>query len=198
MKKPLLLIAAMLMLLAQTQAQSDTTIWLNIRKFETNHYIFSFPYAWDKIWDKPDAGQDFKVEFTAVGIPFQYLHTPLVAILNTRTIDADSMQAAIKYVIEEVNAVPDKLFPPGKDFDFSVVTIANEKRSNLIQTRFYRKNKALHYTHYYLVTFIEAEKKAAIVNVTFQYKDSTYKCEEENHLLEYMLRVFRRFELREF
>ena len=197
MKKPLLLIAFLLMLLANTRAQSDTTIWLNIRKFETNHYILSFPYAWDKIWEKPDAGQDFKVEFTAVGIPFQYLHTPLVAILNTRTIDADSMQAAIHYVIDEVNAVPDKLFPQGKDFDFSVVTIANEKRANLIQTRYYRKNKALHYTHYYLVTYMEEAKKAAIVNVMFQYKDSAYQCEKENNLLEYMLRVFRRFELRD-
>ena len=172
------------------KAQTDTSIYLMQKKVETTEYTFSVPDRWKKIDNIDQSSKDRKFEFTEVALPKLYNNNALTASFSLRRYACDSLKVVDDYIISEITSYPDRVTPPGKNYQRDTFDIASKEQGILISTHFYRRNKVSNFTRYDLLVYSAKRKAAYMLNVTYQYRDPGYGIENELKLKEYALRVF--------
>ena len=177
-------------------AQTDSTIYSVQKKVETNEYIISVPEKWRKTDAIDQSSKDRKYEFSEVSLPKLYNNSPLLATFSLRKYVCDSIRAAEDYVISEITSYPDRVTPPGRNYEQDTISIESGEKATFISTHFYRRTKVSNFTRYDLVVYSKNRKAAYMLSITFQYKDSTYGIEKELKLRQYAERVFKTLLLR--
>ena len=178
------------------KAQTDTTIFAVQKRIETTEYIFSVPDKWRKIDAIDQSSKDRKFEFSEVSLPKIYNNSPVTALFSLRKYVCDSARAAEDYVASEITSYPDRITPPGKNYERDTMHIESGEKGVFFSTHFYRRTKISNYTRYDLVVYSKKRKAAYMLNITFQYKDPTYGIEKELKLKQYTERVFKTLSLR--
>ena len=177
-------------------AQTDTTVFNSLHNVETNEYILSIPQQWHYEASIDASSKDRKFDFTGVSLPAEVNHTPLTANLQLRKYVCTDIKQADDYVLSEFTLYPDRITPPGFNYNRDTLTISSGQAADLFLTHYFRRTKASNYTRYDMVVYSAKRKAAYILTATFQYRDPTYALEDSLKLKDYMYRVFRSLFLR--
>ena len=179
-----------------TTAQLDTTVFLSIKKVQTTEFVLDVPDLWRQTPSLNAASKDQRYEFSKVSLPQVYNNTPVTAVFTLRKFECADIRQAEDYVVTEFTSYPDRITSDGFNYTHDSLIIASGETATLFHTRYYRRTKALNFTTYYLVAYSQKRKAAYLLNITFQYRDSTYAAEEALKFREYVLRVLKTFVMR--
>lgn len=177
-------------------AQLDTSVFLSIKKVQTTEFVLDVPDLWRYVPSLNAASKDQRYEFSNVSLPQVYNNTPVTAVFTLRKFECDDIRNAEDYVVTEFTSYPDRITSDGYNYSRDSLVIASGETATLYHTRYYRRTKALNFTTYYLVAYSEKRKAAYLLNITFQYRDSTYAAEEAMKFREYVMRVLKTFLMR--
>jgi len=192
-------IAAILLIIIfpfAVQAQDDTSVFTKQKKVETSDYVFLVPDGWKNIPEIDISSKDRKFDFNGVGIPAEYNHEPVTATCKLRKYECKSVHAAEDYITSEITSYPDRVTPPGHNYDTESLTIQSGEKATLYSCRYLRRNKLSNYSRFDLVVYSEKRKAAYMFTVTFQYRDPTYAFDKDNKLKQYAVRFFKNILLR--
>ena len=189
---PVVLILAAL----NTSAQTDSSIFNSLKKVEVAEYVFAVPQAWGKTDLIDISSVNRKFNFTGVGLPENFKGSPLTACFELRKNICDSLRPAVDFVLNELTSYPDRITPPGQNYTKDTLAITSGEDGVLFSTHYYRRTKALNYSRYDCIVYSKKRRAAYLLNVTYQYRDSSYSIENDLKLREYALRVFKSLILR--
>jgi hypothetical protein len=178
------------------QAQDDTSVFTKQKKVETSDYIFLVPEGWKNIPEIDISTKDRKFDFTGVGIPAEYRHEPVTAICHLRKYECKSIHAAEDYIISEITSYPDRVTPPGHNYDTDSLKILSGEEGTLYSCRYLRRNKLSNFSRFDLLVYSAKRKAAYMFTITFQYRDPTYAFDTDNKLRQYALQFFKNILLR--
>jgi hypothetical protein len=177
-------------------AQTDTTIWQSVSKYENNRYILTLPEKWRKV-TLPDASPtEVKYDITGVGIPATVNGSPMVSHFTISRIAGNNIPKAVSEITDEYNGFSDKVLEPNVSFDSTEVAIHSGEKALYMHSRFYRRSKVSNYSKYYLVLYSPKADATFTLYMHFQYKDPMYNVERSSAFKDYAMRVFGRFLLR--
>lgn len=178
------------------EAQTDTLIFRNIKKVETNEYVFNIPDAWKPQNHLDREMRDQRFEFTDIGLPHVINNAPLTAFFTLRYLPCDAQSVADSFIISEFKSYPDRVAPPDYDYSTDTLLIASGEMALFYHTHYYRRTKASNFTRYDMVVYSAKRKTAYMLTATFQYKDPNYMLEADLRLKAYMLRIYKTLLLR--
>jgi hypothetical protein len=181
---------------ALLSAQADTTIYAAQKRVETVEYVFSVPDQWKNILPVDVSTKDRKYDFTDVALPHFVNKTPLTAIFTLRRYASENTNAAEDYILSEITSYPDRITPPGYNYERDSMNILSGEKAILFSTHFYRRSKVSNFTRYDMIVYSKKRKTAYMLTATYQYKDSTYTTEKDFKFREYATRVFKTLLLR--
>jgi hypothetical protein len=179
-----------------TKAQSDSTVFAKQKEVATSEYVFMVPNQWTYIPGIDISSKDRKYEFTGVGIPKEFNHFTVTGTLNLRKYDCSNINAAEDYVVTEITSYPDRVTPPGRNYETDSLKILSGEKAILFSTRFFRHTKVSNYSRFDLVVYSKKRKAAYMFTILVQYHDSTYAFETKYNLRQYALKVFSSITLR--
>jgi hypothetical protein len=177
-------------------AQNDTSVFKTIKKIQAQDYVFTVPESWTAYLQQQNGPQLQKLEFTDIALPHLVNDAPLTAMCFFRKITCDSIRAAQEFVVTEFSSYPDRITPSGQDYKRDTLNIATGEQAILYSTHYLRRSKAYNFTRYDMVVYSIKRKAAYWFTASYQYKDPTYKTEEDYKLKQYALRVFKTLQLR--
>jgi hypothetical protein len=177
-------------------AQTDTTVFADLKKIESHGFVMQAPYKW-KVIDMADPKtEEQKFNFTGVGLPETFNNEPLTATFSVRKFECAGLETAEDYSLGIMTSYPDKITPAGYNYEKDTLKIASGETATLYSTHFYRQTKHFNFTEYNLVVYSTKRTAAYLVNIVYKYKDPTYNIEKSLHLKDYALRIYKGFVLR--
>ena len=192
----IILLLLLFVLPFQMKAQADTSVFSKQKKVETSDYVFLVPEGWKNIPEIDISSKDRKFDFSGVGIPAEYRHEPVLATCNLRKYECKSVHAAEDYIISEITSYPDRVTPPGHNYDTDSVKILSGEEATLYTSRYLRRNKMSNFSRFDLIVYSAKRKAAYMFTITFQYRDPTYAFDKDNKLKEYAHQFFKNILLR--
>jgi hypothetical protein len=193
--KKFISLACIFSLLSAT-AQTDTLIFRNMKKVETNEYVLSVPEAWKQQNHLDREMRDQRFEFTDIGLPHLLNNAPLTAYFTLRYLPCEVVSVADSFIISEFKSYPDRVAPPDYDFSTDTLFVMSGEKAQLYHTHYYRRTKASNFTRYDMVVYSEKRKTAYMLTSTFQYKDPNYMLEADLRLKSYILHIYKTLLLR--
>jgi|GEM_PF-1074751 hypothetical protein len=177
-------------------AQNDTSVFTKQKKVETSDYVFLVPGAWKNIPEIDISSKNRKFDFSGVGIPPEYRHEPVTATCNLRKYECKSIRTAEDYITSEITSYPDRVTPPGHNYDTESLTILSGEKATLYSSRYLRRNKKSNFSRFDLIVYSEKRKAAYMFTIAFQYRDPTYAFDTDNKLKQYAVQFFKNILLR--
>ncbi|MBL0308250.1 MAG: hypothetical protein IPP77_00670 [Bacteroidetes bacterium] len=177
-------------------AQLDTMVFRSTKKIQTTEFTLDVPERWRNTPYLNAGSKDQRYEFSEVSLPLVYNNTPVTAVMTLRKFECANIRQAEDYILTEMTSYPDRVTSGNFNYSRDSLVIASGETATFYHTRYYRRAKASNFTNYYLVAYSEKRKAAYMINITFQYRDSTYEAEEAMKFKEYVLRVLNTFVLR--
>ena len=171
-------------------AQNDTSVFNKQKEIVSSDYVFSVPSGWKNIPEIDISTKDKKFEFNGIGLPAEFNHFQVTATMVLRKYECSKKNTAEDYVITEITSYPDRVTPPGHNYETDSLKILSGENATLLSTRFFRRTKVCNYSRYDLIAYSKKRRAAYMFTITFQYRDTTYAFETDNKLKQYALKVF--------
>ena len=178
------------------QGQNDTSVFSKMKKVEVNEYVFEVPEKWKSPTALDVSSKDRKFDFTGVGLPGNVNNAPLTASFTLRKYECKSIKAAEDYLLSELTSYPDRVTPPGYNYEKDSMQIASGEKAALFSTHYLRRSKLLNFTRVDMAVYSKKRKAAYMFTVIYQYKDPTYAIEKELNFRQYAVTVFKTLLLR--
>ena len=132
----------LLIIFNYAHAQTDTTVFSDLKKVELHDYSLPVPYKW-KVIDMADPNtQQQKFDFTGIGLPETANGEPLTALFSIRKYECADLHTAEDYTLGDLTSYPDKVTPNGYNYEKDTLIIASGERANTILHPFLQANQA--------------------------------------------------------
>jgi hypothetical protein len=174
-------------------AQSDTTVWNEMKKVEGTDYNFSVPSKWREM-NYTSSGLLNYYEASGLAFPLTYNDNPVIVITCiVKMEDKKNIEEVKESIQRGYKNNKDRVFPENFSSESEELTLKSGEKAYLINTRFFRTSKGLNQSRFDLGTFSEKTGTAYMYTISIQYKDDTYEFEEYFKLKDFARKLYSYF-----
>lgn len=176
-------------------SQTDTSVWNDMKKVESENYSFYVPAKWRDL-DMSMYGMLHYYE--ASGLAFPLMHNgsnPVIVILCLVKTDEKSLEDVKSDIENGYSKNKDRVFKDNFYFESEEFNLASNHKAYLINTRFFRKSKDLEQSRFDLAVYSEKANQGYMFTISIQYADETYQFEKDFKLKEFARKFFSYFSL---